>query len=365
MVIGDHQRLSHSCGRGPPGLRVAVEQVGVGLEPLRPLPAAGVEEHRPERFLAREERAAPHPPLARPLLARVDDAVGLVVVLGAAGVDVVLGALVGVEAADVRRVRVADVRVAVGHPLGDEAGDPRPLLDPHRRRRPQVPHLHRLAEHRHRVGGEREETVDRVLDLGVAEHLHQVDGLFQLVVEVVRRERQLGGGQRRRLDRRDVVGVVEDRPVGVRPDLHRPGGLALVAERVHVADDRVGDLGVGLLQHVDRTDVDHLVHGRRERDRRSRHRRDAWTPHAARDRDVLGLDPTLVGDHGPDRAVGDLEVGDLGVGEHREHALVDRLLAHQRAGLQRVDHRHARRVEAAEQHVGVDERDELLDLVRA
>ena len=86
------------------------------------------------------------------------------------------------------------------------------------------------------------------------------------------------------------------------------------------------------------------------------------TPHAIATCSV-SMRPLSVID-GPDRAVGDLEVEDLGVGEHGEHALVDRLLAHQRAGLQRVDHRHARRVEPAEQHVGVDERDELLDLLR-
>ncbi len=65
-----------------------------------------------------------------------------------------------------------------------------------------------------------------------------------------------------------------------------------------------------------------------------------------------------------DRAVGDLDVEDLGVGEHLQRALGDRLLADQRAGLQRVDHRHTRRVVAAEEDVGVDERHHLLDLGR-
>ena len=162
---------------------------------------------------------------------------------------------------------------------------------------------------------------------------------FDLLVEVVGGERQLGGRQRRLLVRRDVVGVVEDRAVGVRADLHRAGRLALVAERVHVADDRVGDLLVGLLQDVDRADVGHLVHRRRERDVGAGHRRDARAPHAAGDRDVLGLDAALVGD---DRAVTGrrrvgLDVEHLGVGEHLQGAGGDRLLAHQRAGLQRVD----------------------------
>ena len=141
LVIGDHQRASHSCWRGLHGLGELVDQLGVALVPLRALPAAGVEEHRAERLLAGVERAAAHAALAGPLLARVDDAVGLVEVLGAAGEDVVLGLLVRVEAADVAAVRVAHVRVAVGHPLGDELGDAGAFLDPHRGGGPQVAHL--------------------------------------------------------------------------------------------------------------------------------------------------------------------------------------------------------------------------------
>ena len=280
------------------GLRVLLEECGIALVPLRAFPAPGVEEHRAECLLTGVERAAAHAPLAPPLLARVHDAVRLVVVLRAAGEDVVLGPLVRVEAADVAGVRVAHVRVPVGHPLGDELGDARPLLDPHRRCAPQVGDLHGLAEHRHRVRRERQEAVDRVADLGRLEDLaHQLQRALQLAVEVVGRERQLGRAERRLLVGRDVVGVVEDRPVGVRPDLHRPGRLALVAERVHVADDREGDLLVRLDQHLDRTDVGHLVHGRGQRDRRPGHLRDARAPHAAGDRDLVAFDAALVRHH--------------------------------------------------------------------
>ena len=62
------------------------------------------------------------------------------------------------------------------------------------------------------------------------------------------------------------------------------------------------------------------------------------------------------------RAVLDLDVEDFGVGEHGEGAGVDGFLAHQGAHLQGVDHRHRRRVEAAEDDLLVDERDHLLDL---
>ncbi len=185
-------------------------------------------------------------------------------------------------------VRVAQVRVAVRHPLGDELGDAGSLLDPHRGGAPQVGDLDGLAEHRHRIRRQRQQAVDGVADLGGLEDLpHQLEGTLELRVEVVGRERQLGRGQRRLLVGRDVVGVVEDRPVGVRPDLHRTGRLPLVAERVHVAHDRVGDLLAALLEQVDRADVGHLVHGRCQRDRRPGHRRDPRAPHAAGDRHVL------------------------------------------------------------------------------
>jgi hypothetical protein len=69
-------------------------------------PSRGRRRTRAERLFAGVERAAAQAALAGPLLARVDDAVGLVEVLGAAGVDVVLGLLVLVEAGDVGAVRV-------------------------------------------------------------------------------------------------------------------------------------------------------------------------------------------------------------------------------------------------------------------
>ena len=160
--------------------------------------------------------------------------------------------------------------------------------------------------------------------------------------------------------------MVEDRPVGVRPDLHRSRRLALVAERVHVADDRVGDLLVRLHEGVDRTDVGHLVDRRSQRDRRPGHRREAWAPHAAGDRHVLALDATLVGDDGAHgRPVArrlDLDVEHLRGREDLQGTLGDRLVADQGPAGERVDHRDARRVEAAQHHTVVEKRNELLDL---
>ena len=202
-AVADRQVLGVGDRRPPPGVplvgprrvgrRVLVEQCGVALVPLRALPTAGVEEHRAEGFLVWVERTAPHAPLAPPLLPRVDDAVGLVVVLSAAGEDVMLGALVRVEPADVTAVRVTEVRIAVRHPLGDELSDGGTLFDPNRRRAPQVGDLDGLSEHRHGVRGQREQPVDGVADLRRLEDLaHQLESALQLRIEVIGGERQLG-----------------------------------------------------------------------------------------------------------------------------------------------------------------------------
>ena len=119
----------------------------------------------------------------------MNDPVRLIEVLIASGIHMVLGLLVLVEAGDIGTMWITHARVAVRHPFGDELGDSGAFLDPYSRRRPQVADLRRLAEHRHRVRGERQQAVDRVLDFGVAEHVHQLDRLLHLRVEIVVRER--------------------------------------------------------------------------------------------------------------------------------------------------------------------------------
>ena len=65
-----------------------------------------------------------------------------------------------------------------------------------------------------------------------------------------------------------------------------------------------------------------------------------------------------------DPAVHDVHPGHLGVRKHRQRARLDRALAHQRPGPERVDDRHGRAVEPSEQDRLVDVRDELGDLGR-
>ena len=152
--------------------------------------------------------------------------------------------------------------------------------------------------------------------------------------------------------------------MGVRADLKARPVLALVHEHVHVADDRELDRLRRALEPRHRTDVDHLVDSRRQRDMRARHLREQRAPDAARDHDGLGLDVAARGADAPDPAVLDVEAFDLGRREHAERARLDPLLTHDRAGTERIDDPDGRRVEAPEEDRLVDERHELLDLGR-
>src|SRR5687768_3268208 len=130
-----------------------------------------------------------------PLLVRVDDAVGLVEAFGRPGPDVLLGPVVVVKPRDVRAVGV-DLGLAGRHPLGDGLGDPRRLLDPDRRSRPEALDLRRLADDRVPVRRQRKQAVDGVpdADLLVTEDLRdELERLLHLELEVLLRERQLGG----------------------------------------------------------------------------------------------------------------------------------------------------------------------------
>ena len=153
--------------------------------------------------------------------------------------------------------------------------------------------------------------------------------------------------------------------MAVGADLHRAGRLSLVAKGVHVADDRVADLVVGLGEDVHRPDIGHLVDGGHERDHGPGHVGDAVRPDTAGDDDVPGLDGALVGDDTGDRPIAGVgtilgeDVEHLGVGEHPAADHLDGLPAHGGAGLERVDDRDGRAVEATQDHVLVDEGDEF------
>ena len=319
LMIGEDQRPSHSAWRGMTRSPYVATRSDVGLVPERALPAGGFEEHGTEFALAVPGGTQAKVAVRGPLLARMDDAVGLVEALAAARVDVPLRLLVVVEAGDVRGVEV-DLGRAVGHPLGDRLGDARRFLDPDRGARPQALDLRRLAEDGHAVRGQREHAVDGVADpdgLVAQDGRHELEGLLQLELEVLLGERQLRGRQRGRGDGRDLVRVEQDRPVGVRADLEVSAVLALVHVRVHVADDRELDLAHGVRELRDRADADHLVDGRRERDRGPGHPGDPRTPGPTGDDHGVGGDIALVRADAADVAVDDVDARDLGPGHDR------------------------------------------------
>ena len=131
-----------------------VNKFGVRREPLWSFPTTCIKECCAGCFFARVEGASAHVSLCSPLLARVHDAVGLIEVLVATGVNVMFGFLVRIKAADIRRVWVAQVWVAVSHPFGNQLRDARAFLDPDCSGRPQVANLDGFTKHGHRIRGE-------------------------------------------------------------------------------------------------------------------------------------------------------------------------------------------------------------------
>ena len=318
------------------GVAVLLDEPGVGLVVEGALPLDRLVEDGAKRLLALVVRRESHLAVGRPLLGGVHDSVRLIEALRRAVLDVLGRGLPGVEAGDVGGVQI-DLGLAEHHPLRHGASDTRTLLDPHGGGGPQALDLGRLAEDRHAVGGEGEQAVDGVLLLGVliADDLgHELECVLILIGEVLRGEGELGGGERGLGVRGDVLCVVEDRAVGVGADLQARAVLALVHVGVHVADDGVLQVALGVGEHRDGADVLHLVHGGGEGDLGAGHGRDLTAPAPGGDDDVLRLDRALIGDDGLDAAVGDGEVLDLDVGEGLKRPHLDGLLAHERARTQ-------------------------------
>ena len=272
-------------------------------------------------------------------------------------------ALVRLEAGDVRFVRIEETRVAVRHPLRDQARRAGAFPHPHGRRRPEIGHLGGLAQQLLGIGREREQAVHGVLHLGAGQELaHDLARVLQLRREVAGREGQFGGRALRLGDGGNVVRAHQDGTMRVGAHLHRSVALALVHERVHVAHDGVADLVAGAEQEFDRAEVGHLVHRGCERGGGAGHGGDARAPDAAGDNRVVDLDGPAGRRNGADTRTPEghgvhFETGHLGLIQDREHAPGQGPLAHDRARPDRVDDGHARRVEAAEDDVRVDERD--------
>ena len=301
----------------------AGDEARVGLVPERTLPAGRFEEDRTQLALADPGRAQADIAVRGPLLHRMDDAVGLVEALAAAGVDVALRLLVVVEPGDVRRVQV-DLGGAVGHPFGDRLGDPGRLLDPDRGARPEALDLGRLAEDRHPVRRQGQHAIDGMADpdgLVSEDGRHQLEGLLQLELEVLLGERQLGRRQRGGRDRRDLIRVRAGWAGG---RTSRPRGRRRAGARTCSCPCR-GRSGTRSRRPCSRTagtgptliiwwtaGVSGMT--------RPGHAGDPRAPCAAGDDDGVGGDVALVGADAADVAVHDVDAGDLGPGDDRQRA---------------------------------------------
>ena len=193
---------------------------------------------------------------------------------------------------------------------------------------------------------------------------HQLERLLHLRREVLLRERELGRCQRRLLDGGQVVRVVQDRAVRVRADLEpgsRPGARTCSCPCRERSGTRCRPScrrtsGSGPMSIIWCT-------AGRERDRGAGHAREPRAPDAARDHDgarprcrrrVVRTRRTRP----PSTSMPSTSV----FGEDRQRPEAWPALAHDRPRPQRVDDADGRRVEAAEDHRLVDERDELLHL---
>ncbi len=294
MMIGLHQRESHSCSRGITASPYSSSRPAFdSYQNGRSQPAVS-KKTAPSCLLRRRTSGrCGSVAVGLVLLGRVDDAVGLDERLGGAQPDVCSRRIWcwWKRAMSLWLMSISEwpwvIHSATARPT------PGPSLIQTAAARPQPPDLGVSP----RIGMPSQvsdkQAVDGVADLGTLgpEQVgHQLEGLLELRVEVVLGERHLGRRELGLLDRGDVLGLVQDRAVGVGADLHVGAVLALVAEGVHVAHDREGDLALLLGQLRARADGDHLVHRGGQRDGDAGHVADLRAPHAAGDHDGLGLD---------------------------------------------------------------------------
>ncbi len=335
----------------------------VGLEPLRALPARALEEDGAEIALGGPQRRAPQAAQLLVLLARMQRVVDLAVLLRAARPRVRAREAVRVEALRVALVQVrADV--AAGEQLGERLARAAGVGDPDGLAQPQPARGGGLADQRHPVGGERHQAVEGAHALRAADGGQEPRRLLGGALEVLGRE-----GQDRRLlaavrPRPDRLGVDEPRLVVVVADPVGVADLAEVEVGVLVAQQRVRDLARLPGELGQRRGDRVLVHDRREREPDAREPRHLRAPDAGGEHDRARADPPAGGLDRADLPALELEAGDLGVAEGL-HARGDRGARHRLRGLDRLGDAVRGDVEAADDPLRVDQRDERLDLLRA
>ena len=156
-------RLSHSFSRTGTWLPYFSKQMLVAGVAVGPLPAAELHEIAAELLLPLVEGAAPHAPAAAERLARMDRRVVDLHrrSVQRASMKSFLG-LEGIEARIVDRMMI-DLGAAVGHPVDQQLGHARAVLDPDRHGVPEAAHLLALADRGAAVGGHLQQAVEGAL----------------------------------------------------------------------------------------------------------------------------------------------------------------------------------------------------------
>ena len=116
--------------------------------------------------------------------------------------------------------------------------------------------------------------------------------------------------------------------MGVGANLEAGAMLPLVHIGVHVANDGVLNIALGIGELGNWTDVLHLVNSRGQRNGCARHGRDLGAPATTGNHNGVGLDRALVGNDGTDPAIGYFDVEHLGVRGYGEGIECHRLFTH-------------------------------------
>ena len=336
-------------------------EAGVGLEPLRPLPARALEEDRAEVALRRPQRRPPQAAQLLVLLARMQRVVDLAVLLRAARPRVRAREPVRVEALGVALVQVG-ADVAAGEQLGERLAGAARVRHPDGLAQPEPARRGGLADQRHAVGRERHQPVERAHARRAAHGGQEARRLLGGTLEVLGRE-----GQDRRLlaaarPRPDRLCVDEPRLVVVIADAVGVADLAEVEVRVLVAQQRMRDLARLPGELGQRRGDRVLVDDRGEREPDAGEPRHLRAPDAGGEHDGARADPPARRLDGADLPALELEAGDLGVPEGL-HPRRDRGARHRLRGLDGLGDAVGGDVEAADDPLRVDQRHERPDLL--
>jgi hypothetical protein len=225
---------------------------------------------------------------------------------------------------------VVDRGAAVGHPVGDQLGHARRVLDPDGDGVPQAAHLLAFADRRAAIGGHLQQAVEGALLViaELAEDRRQLDRALQRFEDLLHVEVALRGRQARLLLFEDVARMAQARVLllVIAPLDHaafRGGRIAGVAHVGRSCPGRAAaeaDLLAGAGELGVRPEEGEGMVDRHDRQILARHLRDQAAPQAGAHHDIVGHDGAAVGLDALDAAVLDDQRLGRRVGEDLELA---------------------------------------------